>query len=154
MSEVWDDTRPEEAMKRWPLLLAVALFAGCASTNPEPGFRDVAATIQGRTGHTLCWNRGTEADERADAVVHGLLAKPLTAAAAVQIALLRNPALQATYEELSLAQADVVQAGLLSNPVFSASVTTAEREAIDPNLIAGLTQSFLDLLLIPAKTKI
>jgi cobalt-zinc-cadmium efflux system outer membrane protein len=136
------------------LLLAVPLFVGCASTSAEPGFRDVAATIRARTGQTLRWNRGTEADAKADAVVHDLLSKPLTAAAAVQIALLRNPTLQATYEELSLAQADVVQAGLLSNPVLSADITTAEREALDPNLILGLTQSFLDLLLIPARTRI
>jgi cobalt-zinc-cadmium efflux system outer membrane protein len=145
---------PDPMRRSLRLLVAAPLFAGCASTNPEPGFRDLAATIQSRTGHTLRWNRGSEADAKAGAAVRDLLAQPLTAAAAVQVALLRNPRLQATYEELSLAQADVVQAGLLSNPVLSADITTAEREALDPNLIVGLTQSFLDLLLIPAKTKI
>ena len=37
---------------------------------------------------------------------------------AVQIALLNNPALQAAYEDLGVAQADVVQAGILKNPTF------------------------------------
>jgi len=40
----------------------------------------------------------------------------------VQIALLNNKDLQATYEDLSIAQADLVQAGLLQNPVFGASL--------------------------------
>jgi cobalt-zinc-cadmium efflux system outer membrane protein len=141
-------------MKNAVLLLATLSLIGCASTNAEPGFRAMAATVKTRTGQELAWNRNGAASAAIDQTVHGLLAAPLTASAAVRIALLRNPTLQATYEELSLAQADVVQAGLLSNPVLSADITTAEREAIDPNLILGLTQSFLDLLLIPAKTKI
>ncbi|MDP9002983.1 MAG: TolC family protein, partial [Myxococcota bacterium] len=65
-----------------------------------------------------------------------------------------NPSLQAMYEDLGVAQADVVQAGLLRNPVFSADITTAEREALNPNLIVGVTESFLDLLLIPARKKV
>ena len=114
----------------------------------------MAATVQARTGHAVRWNQVTSDDQRASQAVRSLLLKPLTVDGAVQIALLRNPRLQAIYEELSLAQADVVQAGLLSNPVFSADITTAEREALAPNLIVGVTQSFLDLLLIPAKKKI
>jgi cobalt-zinc-cadmium efflux system outer membrane protein len=42
----------------------------------------------------------------------------------VQIALLRNAVLQAKYEELGVSQADLVQSGLLANPVFSAQVRT------------------------------
>ena len=136
------------------LLLSLVALSGCASTSAEPGFRSVSATVQARTGRGLRWNRSTSDDEKVAQAVRSLLLKPLTAEGAMQIALLRNAKLQATYEELSLAQADVVQAGLLSNPVFSATITTAERDALDPNLIVGLTQSFLDLLLIPAKKKI
>jgi cobalt-zinc-cadmium efflux system outer membrane protein len=139
---------------RYAVCLSMSTLVGCASTSAEPGFRDMAATVQTRTGHTLRWNRGAREDQKAAEAVHGLLLQPLTVDSAVQIALLRNPRLQATYEELSLVQADVVQAGLLSNPVFSASMTTAEREALDPNLVVGVTESFLDLLLIPAKKKI
>ncbi len=136
------------------LLLSMAALSACASTSAEPGFRSVSATVQARMGRGLHWNRSTSDDQKAGQAVQGLLSKALTVEGALQIALLRNSKLQATYEELSLAQADVVQAGLLSNPVFSATITTAEREALDPNLIVGVTQSFLDLLLIPAKKKI
>jgi cobalt-zinc-cadmium efflux system outer membrane protein len=126
----------------------------CASTSAAPGFRDMAKAIQDRTGYRLRWNQATPEDRDAERALHDLLARPLTADGAVQVALLNSPSLQALYEDLSLAQADVVQAGLLSNPVFSADITTAERDAIDPNLIVGVTQSFLDLLLIPAKKKV
>jgi cobalt-zinc-cadmium efflux system outer membrane protein len=141
-------------MRVGSFLVTCLALMGCASTNAEPGFRDMAATVRARTGQELRWNRSGAADAAIGRTVHELLSTPLTAATAVRIALLRNPRLQATYEQLSLAQADVAQAGLLSNPVLSADVTSAEREALDPNLIVGVTQSFLDLLLIPAKTRI
>jgi cobalt-zinc-cadmium efflux system outer membrane protein len=137
-----------------PALLILTLLAGCASTSAAPAFRNVGATVQQRTGHQLRWSQATDDDKRVDDAVARLLARPLTVDAAVQVALLRNREIQATYEDLSLAQADVVQAGLLSNPVFSAAMTTAERENISPNLILGITQSFLDALLIPAKKKV
>ena len=57
--------------------------------------------------------------EAGQASVKKLLAAPLTADAAVQIALINNRGLQATYAELGIAEADVVQAGRLRNPGFS-----------------------------------
>ncbi|HEX4445298.1 MAG TPA: TolC family protein [Polyangiaceae bacterium] len=136
------------------LASVVPLLAGCASTSATPGFHEVARTVQERAGYRLRWNQATPEDHETDRAVSRLLARPLTVDGAVQVALLENPSLQAVYEDLALAQADVVQAGLLSNPVFTADITTAEREALDPNLILGVTQSFLDLLLIPAKKKV
>ena len=138
-----------------PLAFAAAtLTTACASTSAVPGFRDVKKTVRERTGYRLRWNQATEEDRDVEHAVRDLLARPLSVDGAVQVALLNSPSLQALYEDLSLAQADVVQAGLLSNPVFSADITTAEREALDPNLIVGVTQSFLDLLLIPPKKKV
>lgn len=132
----------------------LVVTTGCASTSAAAGFRDMAKTVQDRTGYRLRWKQATPEDREAERALRDLLARPLSVDGAVQVALLNSPALQAIYEDLSLAQADVVQAGLLSNPVFSADVTTAEREALDPNLIVGVTQSFLDLLLIPAKKRV
>jgi cobalt-zinc-cadmium efflux system outer membrane protein len=134
--------------------VAVTMVAGCASTSATPGFRDMARAVQQRTGCRLRWNQATPEDRDLDRALRALLARPLSVEGAVQVALLNSPTLQALYEDLSLAQADVVQAGLLSNPLFSADVTTAEREALDPNLIVGVAQSFLDLLLMPAKKKV
>jgi cobalt-zinc-cadmium efflux system outer membrane protein len=136
------------------LALALALGA-CASTSPRDGFRDVAQKVERQTGHRVMWDQGGDDDAKVKQAITKLLGAELSVDAAVQIALLNNPTLIATYEELSIAQADVVQAGLLKNPVFTASYTATERDALSsPPLIFGLTQDFLDLLLIPARKKI
>lgn len=58
------------------------------------------------------------------------LAQPLTADAAVEIAVLNNRRLQAAYAELDIAEADLAQAGRMRNPGFSFAKLTRgpERE--------------------------
>ena len=142
-------------MKAALLTLAFAVgSASCASTSPKDGFRDLANQVEKQSGHRVQWNQGGDDDKKVADALTKLLANEMTVDQAVQVALLNNPTLQATYEELSIAQADVVQAGLLKNPVFSASITTAERDQLDPNLIFGVTQDFLDLLMLPARKKV
>jgi hypothetical protein len=53
--------------------------------------------------------------------VQKLLQGGLTREHAVEIARLNNPHLQETYDELDVSQADLVQAGLLSNPSLGGS---------------------------------
>lgn len=59
--------------------------------------------------------------QRADATVKALLRRPLTVDSAVQIALLSNRGLQAAYNELALAETDLVGDSLPPNPTFSIS---------------------------------
>ena len=127
---------------------------GCASTSPEPAFKDVSQLVLQRSGQRVRWNQAGAEDAQVARAVKDLLARELTSDAAVQVALLNNPRLLATYEELSIGQADVVQAGLLKNPVFGARITAAERDALDPNLVFDVTQDFLGVLLLPARKKI
>jgi cobalt-zinc-cadmium efflux system outer membrane protein len=99
------------------------------------------------------WNQGTSADEAVSASIQQMLADDLTADEAVQIALLNNRNLQAVYEELRVAQADVVQAGLLKNPVFDGSIRFVESgggEILD----LGIAFDFLDVFLIPMRKAI
>ena len=70
----------------------------------------------------MVWNLGTELDAQVDQEVRALLQDTLTVDGAVQVALLNNRNLQALYAELGVAQADLVQAGLLRNPVFDGLV--------------------------------
>ena len=141
-------------MKRLSLFLVSAVLAGCASTSPAPAFHGVAGIVEQRTGQRIRWEQGSDADRDVALALRGLLDRDLTLEAAVQVALLKNPSLIATYEDLSVAQADLVQAGLLKNPVLSGQITTAEREALDPNLIVGLTQDFLDIFMLPARKRV
>jgi cobalt-zinc-cadmium efflux system outer membrane protein len=82
-----------------------------------------------------------------------LIAPILTCGSAVQIALLNNHDLQATFEDLGVAQADLVQAGLLKNPVFSAAFEPAEGgQGIKLQL--SVMEDFLEILQIPMARKI
>jgi cobalt-zinc-cadmium efflux system outer membrane protein len=95
---------------------------GCATFDQRAGFSDVRMAVEERSGKRVAWNLGTDLDAEAAAEVQRLLAGPLTADGAIQVALLNNRSLQATYADLGIAQADVVQAGLLTNPVFGGAV--------------------------------
>jgi cobalt-zinc-cadmium efflux system outer membrane protein len=134
--------------------LCCALAVGCASTSPKKSFESASDQVQKQSGHRIMWNQGGDDDKKIGDALAKIVSAEMTPAQAVQVALLNNPTLLATYEDLTFAQADLVQAGLLRNPVFSASITTAERDQLDPNLILGVTQDFLDLLMIPARKKV
>jgi len=103
-------------------LLTLALIAGCSSLAPKPGFDQVRKEVGARIGQNVHWRSGAGDDQAVAAKVGDLLSVPLSADAAVQIALLNNQGLQARYEQLGVAQATLVQAGLLRNPVFNAAL--------------------------------
>lgn len=133
---------------------ATALLAGCASTSPAPAFKDVAQTTMERGAHPVRWNQNTTEDAESAKAIDDLLAKDLTVDAAVQVGFLGNPRLRSTFEELSISQADLVQAGLLKNPVFSIGRTAWDGEHITPNLFAAVEQDFLDLVTMPMRKRV
>jgi outer membrane protein TolC len=105
--------------RRLAALTALALLGGCASFSPDGGFGPVEQTARERLSKDLHWAR-TAADREALARrVSALLAKPLTADDAVQVALFNNRGLQADFAELGIGEAELVQAGRLPNPGFS-----------------------------------
>lgn len=111
---------PGARVPRRGVLAAVATLAlaGCATFSEDGGFGAVQSVAQARLGAETRWLR-TEADEDAARLqVKALLARPLAAADAVQIALLNNRGLQAAYAELGVAEAELVQAGRIANPSF------------------------------------
>ncbi|HSC94431.1 MAG TPA: TolC family protein [Burkholderiales bacterium] len=102
------------------LAFAALLIGGCASFSSDGGFGTVETAVRERgLEQKLKWVRSERDAEDARAIVKKLLAAPLTADTAVQVALLNNRGLQATYAELGIAEADVVQAGRLTNPGFT-----------------------------------
>jgi outer membrane protein TolC len=98
--------------------LALAL-GGCATPPADGGFSPVQQAAQQHLGKDLVWQR-TEAERSTiDARVAQLLAQPLSADSAVQLALLNNRGLQARFAELGIGEADMLQASRLPNPGFS-----------------------------------
>ncbi len=134
-------------------ILGAAAMIGC-TVPKDAGFPDVAKAVASRTGHQIFWNQNSAADAEVERVVRGMLRHELRPAEAVQIALLNNRNLQATYEELMIAQADLVQAGLLKNPVFDASVRVSLEKGVTPLLDFDVGIDFLGVLLIPAKKRL
>jgi cobalt-zinc-cadmium efflux system outer membrane protein len=87
------------------------------------------------------------------AAVRDLLSRELRADDAVQVALLDNRRLQATYEDLGIAQADLVQAGLLRNPVFDGEFKF-DVDGGGSIIDLAVTQEFLDILQIPLRKRV
>ena len=85
------------------------LLTGCAAVRPQAAFEDVRQTVAERAPYRVVWATGSAEDAAARVAVDSLLADSLTVEAAVQVALLNNRRLQATYEDLGVAQADLVQ---------------------------------------------
>lgn len=132
---------------------AAILVSGCATLSKERGHAEVAALVEERTGRKTHWEQGTPEDEQVAQRVKALLASGLTRERAVEVALVNNPALQATYEELGVSQADMVQAGLLANPTLNGDFG-ASRGGGPIEYEAALVQSFLDLFILPLRKRV
>lgn len=131
-----------------------ALTAGGCVTYPSPDetFSGVEDLVGQRGIEHVVWNRGSEADAEVGQAVHALLQHELTVDDAVQVALLNNRELQATYEDLGIAQADLVQAGLLSNPFIMGEVRFPSHPKTPFEIDVGA--DFLDVLLRPLRKRV
>ncbi len=136
------------------LLCLVFIVVGCAQVPKEAGFNEVKDLVGQRVDYNLHWNQTTEADRAVKKAIEELLNKELTPETAVQIALLNNPNLQAVYEDLGITQADVVEAGLLENPVLFGRARFPNKSAESNNYEFEITQNFLNLLMLPARKKL
>jgi outer membrane protein TolC len=129
---------------RLALALAAALLSGCASFSGDSGFSTVAQATQDRIGQQGKILRSDDDRQALAGLLQQKLKQPLTADDAVQIALLNNRGLQATYWSLGIAEADLVQAGRLQNPAFGYKHTqgggdTAIERTLGFNLVSLIT---------------
>lgn len=99
--------------------MAGLVLTGCASFSQDGGFDSVDKLTKDRIGQSPSYQRSADQADSAAARVAELLKQPLTADAAVEVALLNNKELQASYSDLGIAEADLVRAGRLSNPSFT-----------------------------------
>jgi outer membrane protein, heavy metal efflux system len=136
------------------LSVSLLVFCGCTSMTLNAGFDDIKTTVEQRTSIQIFWNNGTDLDKEASDKLSLLLKSKLTADDVVQIALLNNRDLQAVYSDLGVAQADLVQAGLLSNPIFDAAVLFPVSGSGKPDLELGAAMNFLNIFYIPLRKRI
>src|SRR3981189_93879 len=129
------------------VLLSALLLSGCATFSHDGGM-NVVANVAGEAIRKDVWSMRTEDDaERAQDTVRRLLRQTLSVDAAVQVALLNNRGLQASYNELALAEAEMVRESLPPNPTFSIfrivgdGALEAERQVVG-NILALSTLPF------------
>lgn len=134
------------------VITASALVVGC-SVNPSGSFRDVEDRVASRTGKKLHWIRDGADAAAAQSAVRRLLSRRLNADSAAQVALLNNRRLQSSFEEIGIAQADYVQAGLLSNPQVTGSARFPSGAGVT-NVELSVAQDLLELLLLPLKRRV
>jgi len=100
----------------------VLLLGGCASLSGNGGFNAAAGISEQRTGMSASVGghlpRNDDDARALAAIINKKLEQPLAADDAVQIALLNNRGLQASYWSLGIAEAELVQAGRPQNPVL------------------------------------
>jgi outer membrane protein TolC len=107
-------------MIRMTACAAAGVFlAGCASFSPDGGFDKVGDLTRERTGQMPTYQRSAQDADAARARVDELLKQPLTAETAVEVAFLNNRGLQASLQSLGIAEAELVRAGRIGNPIFS-----------------------------------
>lgn len=103
------------------LVLGALGLSGCAAFSPDSGMTAVSELTSQAIRKDVAFVRTAEEADAVDARVRQLLSGTLTAEATVQVALLNNKGLQAAYNELALAETDLVEQSLPPNPVFSVS---------------------------------
>uniref|UniRef100_I2Q727 Outer membrane protein n=1 Tax=Desulfovibrio sp. U5L TaxID=596152 RepID=I2Q727_9BACT len=104
---------------RRPLLLLclLAALAGCAAkVRPEADFGKTAALVAATEDSQPLWVRTPEDEAFVAGEVQAILARGVTMRDAVRLTLINNPGVQARFEEIGVARAEVVQAGLPRNP--------------------------------------
>ena len=134
-------------LRRW-LPIVLTLSVGCASVNPARDYGRATALSAEVTGEHEVW---TPVDDRCvDDRVQTMLSDGLTISDAVKIALFENRTLRARMLDIGIAKADLVQAGLWSNPTASFSIrfpTDGGTRTID----ASLFQSIAEFWQVPVR---
>jgi outer membrane protein TolC len=129
------------------LLIAAGVLSGCAALSPDGAQGPVRQLTQQRLGQDVQWARTDDERQVLAQRVQELLAQPLDADKAVQVALLNNRGLQADLAELGITEAEQVQASRLPNPGFSFGRL---RRGTEVELDRGFHLNLAHLIALPA----
>ena len=130
---------------------SIVLLAGCQTLTPDGGIGPVAKFANDELGKKVVAIRNDDDANDVRSSVRQMLKRPLTADAAVQVALLNNRGLQAAYNELGIAEALMVRASLPPSPTISISRLAGGGELEIERKIIG---DILALATLPARAEI
>lgn len=140
------------ATARFAVIAAGLTVCSCAT--PPASLSRVQSHLLDRTGYRVHWNRNSTEGRQIEEEVRALLRRPLTAERAVQVALLNSPELQARFEEIGIAQANLIEAGLLTNPNLGLSVRFPDRAPSGTNVEYSVAQNLIQLFLRPLRLRL
>ncbi|MEE9294993.1 MAG: TolC family protein [Phycisphaerae bacterium] len=132
------------------LFSAFATLCGCATVDPRHDYDRVGKRIAEATGQERVYQ--PEDDALVAEMVDVLSQDGTTAAEAVEICLLNNPTLHAAFMGVGMARADVVQAGLFTNPFIGISARFPDGGGL-ANIEASVAQNIAELWQIPVRKR-
>jgi len=140
------------AIKHLSLSAAALLFlCGCSTISQKEAFDSVNQLTIERGEKNLQWIKTPQEAARVDERVHFLLSEPLTQENTLRIMLINNRALQQTYEKIGVAQSELVEAGLMRNPLLGYSIGRGNGTTTST---LSVEVAFLDLLWIPLRREL
>jgi outer membrane protein TolC len=132
-------------------IASAVLLSACKTFTPDGGMSTVAAVAGGGLNKSVVRVSSPADAAVAQSEVTRLLHAPLSADAAVQVALLNNPGLQAAYNRLGVAEAVMVQA---SRPPLPSFAFDWVKTSIELDIERQIVASVLSLATWPARSKL
>lgn len=112
---------------------------------------EVQTVTAQRTGFVVMPSGNEQADETISYAITCLLNDSLTKDEAVQIALLNNRSLQARLAELGIAYGDMIEAGLLKNPILDFLYQKSDEPGTVASLEWSIALDFINVLTLPLR---
>ncbi len=132
-------------------IASAVLLSACKTFSPDGGMSAVAEVAGAGLNKSVVRISSAEDAQQAHGEVARLLHAPLSADAAVQIALINNPGLQAAYNRLGIAEAVMVQ---MSRPPLPSFAFDRVSTSIELDIERQIVASVLSLASWPARSKI
>ena len=126
------------------------IVSGCVTVNPRPDYDRAVQLVTHATGAETVYH--PEEDALIKSKLDELLTGGVTAREAAQLRLLNNPQLQAAFLNAGIARAEVVQAGLFSNPTIGFSPRFPDGGG-PTSFEASLAQNIAELWQLPARKR-
>jgi hypothetical protein len=136
-------------MKKEILYSFITLFAitGCSTISQNEVFN----ALGNETSQNLQWIKTPQEAQSVHQNVKDLLSQPLSQDNAVHIALINNRSLQQMYAQIGLSQSELVQSGLMSNPLLG--YTLGHGGGVMSSTLS-LDVALLDVLWIPLRREL
>lgn len=128
--------------------MSIVAIGGCATVDARHDYEQTGIEVRNAIGQSPLDDPASQV--AADEATLALLRGGLTSDESVKLALLNNPRARAVLLRVGIRRADVVQAGLWSNPTLGLSFRLPDGGGL-ANFEMGLAQNIADLWMIPSR---